>query len=51
MQDRLAQILPGLLPLLLGKVVLEGNGLLKVKCLEISIISVRLEALRALAVA
>jgi hypothetical protein len=37
MQGRLAQLRPGLLSLLLGKMLLEGNGLLEVKCLEIPI--------------
>ena len=37
MQGHLAQFFPGLLPLLLGKILLEGNGLLEVKCLEIPI--------------
>ena len=48
MQGRLAQLLPGLLPLLLGKMFLEGNGLLKVKCLEISIPGIGLKATQRL---
>ena len=48
MQGRLAQFLPGPLPLLLGKMFLERNCLLKVKCLEIPILGINLKAIQSL---
>ena len=36
-QGRLAQLLPGPLPRLLGQMALEGNGLLKVERLKVPI--------------
>jgi hypothetical protein len=44
MQGRLAQLFSGFLASLLGKVPLEGNGLLDVKCPEIPTPGVGLEA-------
>jgi hypothetical protein len=44
MQGRLAQLFPGLVSLLLGKGLLEGNGLLEAKCLEIAIPGIDLKA-------
>ena len=48
MQGRLAQFFPGLLPLLLSKMLLEGNGLLKVKRFEIFVLGICLKAAQCL---
>jgi len=48
MQGGLAQLLPGLLPLLLGKLPFEGDGLLKMKGLEIPKLGIYLEAVQRL---
>ena len=40
MQGRLAQFLTGLLPILFGEVLFEGNRLLKVECFEVFVLGV-----------
>jgi hypothetical protein len=48
MQGRLAEFLPGLLSLLLGEMLLEGNCLIMMKCLKISVFRIAFKSTESL---